>query len=212
MKYLSLVLDGRWTFEDHFEPLAPRLERTGVALCLLIPNIGGPDERVRRLYAVAIHRMALYGAPVWAADLMASDKSCARLASVCRRLAIRVVLSGHGSFEEYLNSTGREVTPGCSFCNAEVDSAQRTLEESLAWKVEGRAQQSVVGWDLSLFAIVPNMVETERNRQAVASFFEQVMLQKEAAERDREEGAQARSRSGRCFRRACVALAGSRAG
>ncbi|XP_076303040.1 uncharacterized protein LOC143221489 [Lasioglossum baleicum] len=35
--------------------------------------------------------MALYRAPVWAADLMASRKSCARLASVWRRLAIRVV-------------------------------------------------------------------------------------------------------------------------
>ncbi|XP_076301979.1 uncharacterized protein LOC143220130 [Lasioglossum baleicum] len=66
MKYLGLLLDGRWTFEDHFEQLAPRLEQTGVALCRHLPNIGGPDERVHRLYSGVIRSMALYEAPVWA--------------------------------------------------------------------------------------------------------------------------------------------------
>ncbi|XP_076303054.1 uncharacterized protein LOC143221505 [Lasioglossum baleicum] len=90
MKYLGLVLEGRWTFEDHFAELAPRLERTGTALCRLLPNIGGPEERVRRLYAGAIKSMALYGASIWAEELKKNKKNCARLASVCRRLAIRV--------------------------------------------------------------------------------------------------------------------------
>ncbi|XP_076302031.1 uncharacterized protein LOC143220225 [Lasioglossum baleicum] len=60
MKYLGLLLDGRWTFEDHFGQLAPRLEQTCVALCLHLPNIGGADERVRRLYSGVIRSMALY--------------------------------------------------------------------------------------------------------------------------------------------------------
>ncbi|XP_076301830.1 uncharacterized protein LOC143219921 [Lasioglossum baleicum] len=49
MKYLGLLLDGRWTIEDHFEQLAPPLEQTGVALCRLLPNIGGPDELTIRM-------------------------------------------------------------------------------------------------------------------------------------------------------------------
>ncbi|XP_076302224.1 uncharacterized protein LOC143220473 [Lasioglossum baleicum] len=81
MKYLGLVLDGRWTFEDHFEELAHRLQRTGVELCRLLPNIGGPDERMHRLNAGVIRSMALYGAPVWAEELMARKKNRAKVAS-----------------------------------------------------------------------------------------------------------------------------------
>ncbi|XP_076302267.1 uncharacterized protein LOC143220518 [Lasioglossum baleicum] len=118
-----------------------------------------------------------------------------------RTFRLAHVLPGHGCFGQYLNKIGREVTP-CWFCDAEVDTAQHTLEVCSASKAERRARQSVEGWDLSLFAIVPNMVEPERNWRAVASFCEQVMLQQVAAERGREEGAQARSRSGRQFWRA----------
>ncbi|XP_076302275.1 uncharacterized protein LOC143220533 [Lasioglossum baleicum] len=232
MYYLGLVLDARWTFEDHIEQLAPRQERTGVALCRLLPNIGGPDERARRCHPFD----GLVRSPVCAADLMASHKRCAKLASVWRRLAIRVVwgyrtlsheapsvlagllsldllaametrtydlvprrpsglpslgpeeadnikkengrsgfeewrrrlsrqaclrqravgaivpvlhapmksggrrtfrltqvLSGHACFGQYLNKIGRVVTPGCWFCDADVDIAQYTLEVCPTW-------------------------------------------------------------------------------
>ncbi|XP_076302268.1 uncharacterized protein LOC143220519 [Lasioglossum baleicum] len=49
------------------------------------------SEGRTREYAGVIHSMALYGAPVCAADLTASRKRCARLASVWRKLAIRVM-------------------------------------------------------------------------------------------------------------------------
>ncbi|XP_076302163.1 uncharacterized protein LOC143220394 [Lasioglossum baleicum] len=45
-------------------------------------NIGGPDERVRRIYAGVIRSMALYGAPVSAEELMARKKNRANVASV----------------------------------------------------------------------------------------------------------------------------------
>lgn len=50
LKYLGLYLDGLWTFRTHFERLAPRLESVAGGLVRLLPNMGGPDHRVRRLY------------------------------------------------------------------------------------------------------------------------------------------------------------------
>ncbi|KAJ8711216.1 hypothetical protein PYW07_008458 [Mythimna separata] len=68
MKYLGLVvLHSRWTFEEHFRRLAPKLDRTGAALKRLLPNLGGPDDPCRRLYVGIVRSMALYGASVWPA-------------------------------------------------------------------------------------------------------------------------------------------------
>ncbi|CAG4936471.1 unnamed protein product [Parnassius apollo] len=69
LKYLGLVLDGRWNFVEHFRRLAPKLERTGAAFRRLLPNLGGPNASCRRLYAGIVWSMALYGAPVWARGL-----------------------------------------------------------------------------------------------------------------------------------------------
>jgi len=65
IKYLSLLLDGRWPFGHHFDALAPRVERVAAALArLLSKTLGGPYGRVRRLYMATINSVALYGAPV----------------------------------------------------------------------------------------------------------------------------------------------------
>ncbi|KAJ8714349.1 hypothetical protein PYW07_002574 [Mythimna separata] len=47
MKYPGLVLDRRWTFEEHFRRLAPKLDRTGAALNRFLPNLRGPDTPCR---------------------------------------------------------------------------------------------------------------------------------------------------------------------
>jgi len=73
MKYLDLTLDSKWSFVAHFEQLAPRVERAANALSRLLPNIGGPCCAVRRLYANVVHSIALYAAPVWAADMRAPE-------------------------------------------------------------------------------------------------------------------------------------------
>ncbi|XP_068619380.1 uncharacterized protein [Battus philenor] len=41
----------RWGFEEHFDRLVPRIERIAGAMHRLLPNLGGPTEKVRRLYA-----------------------------------------------------------------------------------------------------------------------------------------------------------------
>ncbi|XP_026830983.1 uncharacterized protein LOC113563523, partial [Ooceraea biroi] len=76
LKYLGLTLDGRWSFERHFEDLAPRLERASMALSRMLPNLRAHREgcgacwwaraserrlaaRVVRAYRTVSHRAAL---------------------------------------------------------------------------------------------------------------------------------------------------------
>ena len=91
MKYLSLTLDSHWTFCAHFERLAPSVEATANALERLLPRLGGPGVGGRRLYAGVVRSRLLYGAPIWAEDLMASRRSLLKVRRLHRTVAIRVV-------------------------------------------------------------------------------------------------------------------------
>lgn len=100
------------------------------------------------------------------------------------------VLSGHGCFGKYLHQIARrEPTPVCHECGAPEDTALHTLVSCSAW---GPARQDLVdkiGRDLSLPSVIIAMLGSERSWQAVVSFCEEVMSQKETAERVREEDA-----------------------
>jgi len=91
IKYLGLNLDSRWRFRTHFNILVPRAAKVADSLARLLPNLGGPNGRVRRLYAEVVHSIVLYAAPVWAAEVEASRPICAQLHGVQRRVAIRAI-------------------------------------------------------------------------------------------------------------------------
>lgn len=98
------------------------------------------------------------------------------------------VLSGHGCFGRYLfRRAGREPKMQCHDCGDAEDTAQHTLAVWPAWAERRAALVAVVGGDLSLPVVVKAMLGEERRWEAVASFCEDVMTQKEAAERGREE-------------------------
>lgn len=90
IKYLGLHLDGKWTFGEHFRLKIPRVERAAMALSRLLPNLGGPGESVRRLYAGTVHSMILYGAPVWEDRLVTTRRLKDALHQLQRRVANRV--------------------------------------------------------------------------------------------------------------------------
>lgn len=90
MKYLGLHLDDKWCFEEHFAYLAPRVNAVAASLGRLLPNISGPDGRVRRVYAGIVHAVAFYGAPVWAGEMMANQRIKALMRASQRKMAIRV--------------------------------------------------------------------------------------------------------------------------
>ena len=91
MKYLRLTLDSHWTFRVHFERRAPSVETVANALGRLLPRLGGPGVGVRRLYAGMVRARLLYGAPIWAKDLMASRCSLLNVRRLHRTVAIRAV-------------------------------------------------------------------------------------------------------------------------
>jgi len=93
IKYLGLLLDGKWTFGHHPDALASRVERVAAALARLLPNLGVPDGRVRRLYVATVNSVALYGAPVWAADLAARRQAKHKLRRIQRCMVAKVVMA-----------------------------------------------------------------------------------------------------------------------
>jgi len=91
MKYLGLVLDSKWTFTPHFVGLAPRARAAARNLSRLMPNLGGPGDRERRLYMGVVQSIVLYGAPVWY-DKVAANRRCRQIMNdLQRRLAIRLI-------------------------------------------------------------------------------------------------------------------------
>lgn len=91
MRYLGLVLDSRWTFVEHFKTLAPRLITAANQMGRLLPNLGGPGGRTRKLYATVLNSMALYGSPIWAEEASTSRKIQTYLRSAQRKILIRVI-------------------------------------------------------------------------------------------------------------------------
>jgi hypothetical protein len=90
MRYLGLTIDSGWTFGPHFDLLDPKVMAAANALCGLLPNIGGAGTGVRRLYEGVIRSQVLYGAPIWAGDLMANRRSLTLLRRLHRTTAIRI--------------------------------------------------------------------------------------------------------------------------
>lgn len=90
IKYLGLTLDGGWTFRPHFAGLAPRAETVPAMLGRILPNLGGPDGRVRRLYVGVVHSVILCGSPVWAGRALADRRIRDQLRRIQRKIASRV--------------------------------------------------------------------------------------------------------------------------
>ncbi|XP_052750701.1 uncharacterized protein LOC128200649 [Galleria mellonella] len=112
------------------------------------------------------------------------------------------ILSGHGCFGRYLcHIARREPTEECHACGADQDTAEHTLEECPAYADERRVLSAVVGTDLSLPAVVRQMVSSERSWEAMLVFCDAVMSKKEAAERERESATLAPSIRRRRVRR-----------
>ncbi|XP_011873236.1 PREDICTED: uncharacterized protein LOC105565002 [Vollenhovia emeryi] len=88
---MGLHVDGRWKFGEHLNRLTPRLDKAASTLSRLMPNLGGPRGKIRRLYANVINSIALYGAPIWSTALTENRRAIAVLNKTQRRMAVRAV-------------------------------------------------------------------------------------------------------------------------
>lgn len=90
IKYLGLYIDENWDFESHFEIIGRKMEGATDGLCRLLPNMGGPGDVARKLYANTVHAIGLYGAPIWWRACKRSKKIKRIMHATQRRLAIRI--------------------------------------------------------------------------------------------------------------------------
>jgi len=90
MKYLGVILDSKLNFKQHFIYIDGKVGKVNRALGRLMPNLRGPTERKRRLYAGIVASVVLYAAPVWADSLVVSGESRRLFRRWQRAIALRV--------------------------------------------------------------------------------------------------------------------------
>jgi len=92
MKYLGVMVDGSWNFRAHFRYVENKASKVVRALSRLMPNLRGPGERKRHLYATVFTSVVMYASPIWAeAFSSASDKVTRPLRRLQRTIAIRTI-------------------------------------------------------------------------------------------------------------------------
>jgi len=106
----------------------------------------------------------------------------------CGGLTFRAtqIITGHGSFGDYLFRIGRAVSPACPFCGEVEDSAWHTLGECPEWAEDRERLVGVLGPDLSLTTVLRAAVSSPEKWRALIGYAERVMTKKEAAERLRQ--------------------------
>ncbi|XP_047545222.1 uncharacterized protein LOC125077341 [Vanessa atalanta] len=155
-------------------------------------------------------QVAFYGAPLWVDSLTARNKAllwrsqrvtAVRAIRGCRMVTwtaatllasdspwLTQVLTGNGCFGKYLHRIARrEMAPSCG--GAPSDTARHTLIEIAAWGPQRHSLAVIVGGELSLPSVINAMIDNESCWKEMVLFCENVMTQKEAAERDCENSA-----------------------
>ncbi|XP_076657454.1 uncharacterized protein LOC143361735 [Halictus rubicundus] len=118
------------------------------------------------------------GRPIARALLPILEEWCGRRTTVT--FCHTPMPSGHGCFGEYLLKIVREPTAQWHHCGDARDTPRYTLEECPSWSAPQRFLRGIIGADLLLPTVVNHMVAGWKPCTAVASFYEQVMSQKEA--------------------------------
>lgn len=64
MKYLGVMVDGSWSFRSHLKYVENKATKVVRSLSRIMPNLKGPGERKRRLFATIVTSVVMYAAPV----------------------------------------------------------------------------------------------------------------------------------------------------
>jgi len=65
MKYLGVMVDSSWNFRPHFQYIEVKANKVVRALSKIMPNLRGPGERRRRLFATVVMSVVMYAPPIW---------------------------------------------------------------------------------------------------------------------------------------------------
>lgn len=88
IRYLGVQVDKKLGFNDHAEIVSGKAASASRQLGFLMPNLGGPRQKSRRLLSCVVTSKLLYGAPIWCETMEA--RGWKKLAAVHRRSQLRV--------------------------------------------------------------------------------------------------------------------------
>ncbi|VVC33691.1 Reverse transcriptase domain [Cinara cedri] len=91
VRYLGVEIDQRLTFTGHVGRVAKAAAETAMAICRLMPNVGGPSAAKRRLLGTVVQSKLLYAAPIWADTAFSSERNRGVANRQQRRVALRVI-------------------------------------------------------------------------------------------------------------------------
>ncbi|GAB1869618.1 Reverse transcriptase [Camponotus japonicus] len=90
MRYLGVMIDGTWNFREHIKYTENKATKVVKALARVMPNLRGPGEKKRQLYATVVRSVVMYASPIWGEKFAASSDRITRpLRKLQRTIAIR---------------------------------------------------------------------------------------------------------------------------
>ncbi|XP_018400331.1 PREDICTED: uncharacterized protein LOC108777848 [Cyphomyrmex costatus] len=135
LKYLGVTVDSRWTFRQHFLATGEKLKKTVAKLSKILPNLGGPSSRVRRLHATVVDSIALYAAPVWTDKVMKDKRIQNDLNQIQRKIACRTI-KGYRT----ISHTATTILAGIPPLFLKGDMYTEIYEEVKEYKAGGRRE------------------------------------------------------------------------
>ncbi|KMQ83274.1 reverse transcriptase [Lasius niger] len=124
------MLDSVMTFREHFEYMESKASKVMNALGRLMPNLRGPDEKKRQLYANVLASVLLYGAPIWSDALASSKRTQVPFRRIQRGMALRVISAYRSvSFNMATISKNPATLPNSDYKREDISQSVR-FEES----------------------------------------------------------------------------------
>lgn len=155
IKYLGLDIDRKWKYDKHFEKAGERMESAADEISRLLPNIKGPGEVARKLYAGVVHAIGIYGAPNWwkKIERKGNKEGTRKIYAAQKRMALRItrayrtvarkavtLLAGVPPFN-LLAETGQSIR-GNGDPEGKRNKGQRQKKSSSLYKKRGRNQNA----------------------------------------------------------------------
>lgn len=98
VRYLGVHVDAKLNFTEHVQKASAKAATVVTQIARLMPNIGGPKSKRRKLLCETATSTLMYGAPIWA-DALSVDRNRKRMAGVQRTCALRVI-AGYRTISE----------------------------------------------------------------------------------------------------------------
>jgi len=89
IRYLGVILDARLNFKEQTEQISRKASVVATTLARLMPNVGGPRQKRRKLLSSVTTSVLTYGIPIWA-DALKVQEYRRRTAAAYRVSALRV--------------------------------------------------------------------------------------------------------------------------